>query len=101
MVANASEPLTLETHRDRFHERALRDVTTNSSDATMMLDPSNPLLITEEMDGQKVSLTLGIVVVGDAEDQPRIECRGPQADDPHKVAADQSGILSSAEIHIS
>ncbi|WVQ98684.1 hypothetical protein IAU59_005815 [Kwoniella sp. CBS 9459] len=40
-------------HRDEFQEKALRDVTMNSNDSAMMLDPSNPLLVREEMQLQK------------------------------------------------
>ncbi|WVW83168.1 hypothetical protein I302_105186 [Kwoniella bestiolae CBS 10118] len=40
-------------HRDRFQEKALRDVTLNSNDSAMMLDPNNPVLVREEMESQK------------------------------------------------
>ncbi|WWC90102.1 uncharacterized protein L201_005035 [Kwoniella dendrophila CBS 6074] len=40
-------------HRDQFQERALRDVTMSSNDSAMMLDPSNPILVREEMESQK------------------------------------------------
>lgn len=56
LTVSAAETLHVESHRDRFHERALRDVTVNSNDAGMMLDPSDPLLVKEEMDAQKVRL---------------------------------------------
>ncbi|KAK6902882.1 hypothetical protein L486_08378 [Kwoniella mangroviensis CBS 10435] len=40
-------------HRDRFQEKALRDVTLSSNDSAMMLDPNNPILVREEMESQK------------------------------------------------
>jgi hypothetical protein len=48
-------PLNIERHRERFQERALRDVTVNSNDSAMSLDPNNPTLVGPEMDVQKVS----------------------------------------------
>lgn len=56
LTASASAPLNLEEHRERFQERALREVTVNSNDRAMLLDPSNPTLVGEEMEAQKVCL---------------------------------------------
>ncbi|WVR05241.1 hypothetical protein IAU60_002253 [Kwoniella sp. DSM 27419] len=53
LSAAAAEGFHVLQHRDNFQERALRDVTTNSSDSVMMLDPSNPVLVREEMESQK------------------------------------------------
>lgn len=54
LTSSASAPLHLEEHRERFQERALRDVTVNSNDPAMLLEPNNPLLVGEEMAAQKV-----------------------------------------------
>ncbi|OCF36536.1 hypothetical protein I316_01786 [Kwoniella heveanensis BCC8398] len=51
--ASASTGFNVTRHRDQFQERALKDVTMNSNDSAMMLDPSNPLLVREEMQSQK------------------------------------------------
>ena len=54
LVTDSAQPLHLERHRDRFHERALRDVTGCGNDSAMVVDPSNPLLVKSEMEAQKV-----------------------------------------------
>ncbi|GFZ46197.1 hypothetical protein JCM24511_04444 [Saitozyma sp. JCM 24511] len=53
LASTGAEPLNIERHRDRFQERALRDVTVNSSDSAMALDPGNPTIIGPEMEAQK------------------------------------------------
>ena len=58
LLASSSDPLQLLKHRETFQERALRDVTVNSNDSAMMLDPNNPLLVKEEMEAQKVGILL-------------------------------------------
>ncbi|WWC61172.1 uncharacterized protein I303_103752 [Kwoniella dejecticola CBS 10117] len=49
----ASSGFNVLENRDRFLERALRDVTLNSNDSAMMMDPNNPILVREEMESQK------------------------------------------------
>ncbi|WVF72244.1 hypothetical protein IAT40_007056 [Kwoniella sp. CBS 6097] len=51
--ASSSTGFNVTRHRDQFLERALKDVTMNSNDSAMMLDPSNPILMREEMQSQK------------------------------------------------
>ncbi|KAK4684696.1 hypothetical protein P7C73_g5473, partial [Tremellales sp. Uapishka_1] len=52
--ANGSaKQLNVHLYRDRFQDRALRDMTINSNDAASMMDPSNPILMGEEMESQK------------------------------------------------
>ncbi|ORY33785.1 hypothetical protein BCR39DRAFT_519226 [Naematelia encephala] len=53
LITTSQQPLNLLQHREKFQERALRDVTTNSNDSAMMLDPNNPVLVREEMAAQK------------------------------------------------
>ncbi|WWC69508.1 uncharacterized protein I206_103450 [Kwoniella pini CBS 10737] len=51
--SSASSGFNVLEHRDRFQERALRDVTLSSNDSAMMMDPNNPILVREEMVSQK------------------------------------------------
>ena len=53
-ISSSSGPLNLVQHREKFQDRALRDVTVHYNDSTMMMDPSNPLLVKDEMEAQKV-----------------------------------------------
>ncbi|WWD15623.1 hypothetical protein CI109_100045 [Kwoniella shandongensis] len=53
LSAAASSGFHVLRHRDRFQERALRDVTMSSNDSAMMMDPTNPILVREEMESQK------------------------------------------------
>ncbi|WVO12826.1 hypothetical protein L204_100434 [Cryptococcus depauperatus] len=54
LAAAAAQPdYNIHQNRDRFQERALRDVTTASNDSAMAFDPNNPVLVREEMNAQK------------------------------------------------
>ncbi|KAK8870084.1 hypothetical protein IAR55_000654 [Kwoniella newhampshirensis] len=53
LSAAASSGFHVLRHRDRFQERALRDVTMSSNDSAMTMDPTNPVLVREEMESQK------------------------------------------------
>ncbi|WRT67088.1 uncharacterized protein IL334_004054 [Kwoniella shivajii] len=53
LSTSASSGFHVLQHRDRFQERALRDVTMSSNDSAMMMDPNNPILVREEMESQK------------------------------------------------
>ncbi|CAD6569536.1 MAG: hypothetical protein TREMPRED_005287 [Tremellales sp. Tagirdzhanova-0007] len=52
-ISASSAPLNLVQHREKFQDRALRDVTVHINDSAMMMDPSNPLLVKDEMEAQK------------------------------------------------
>ncbi|WVQ78048.1 hypothetical protein IAT38_000129 [Cryptococcus sp. DSM 104549] len=53
LTASSQSGFNVLRHRDRFQERALRDVTMGSNDSAMTLDPNNPVLVREEMISQK------------------------------------------------
>ena len=54
LVASTSNPFNIIQHRESFQRRAFEDVTINSNDSAMMMNPHNPLLLKEETEAEKV-----------------------------------------------
>ncbi|ORX39846.1 hypothetical protein BD324DRAFT_615220 [Kockovaella imperatae] len=55
LVSGSSDPFNIMEHREIFQRRALEDVTINSNDSAMMMNPHNPLLLKEESEAEKAT----------------------------------------------